>query len=410
MKVIGHEPAQWSFLRQGPSPLLPDVNCNHRLVSTRKMGRVWRVGALLAGACMLLLTASGCTSTLPSASIAPAAFPGTSWEAWPAPDPGSACHRDLQAARDYVRTLDTTAIMAVQDGRVLFSEGPVQRVSIVFSVRKSLLAMMYGKYVANGTIDLNRSLADLEMDDVGGLLPIERQARLRDLLAARSGVYHAAANGGDDATAAPPRGSQAPGSYFLYNNWDFNAAGTAFERLTGHGIYQAFADDLAAPLQLEDFDPARHARSGNAGRSEHLAYPFFLSTRDMARLGYLMLRQGNWRGRQLVPPDWVEQMTRQTTPAAQMHPAHTARRGFGYGYLWWLLEREPPDSPLHGAYMAWGVHGQYILVVPKRSMVIAHKRQVPVAGHWDVSWVGPTEFLRAARMLATAQCGAGEVR
>ncbi|MFS2163180.1 hypothetical protein [Variovorax sp. Varisp62] len=94
--------------------------------------------------------------------------------------------------------------MAVQDGRVLFSEGPVQSVSIVFSVRKSVLSMMYGKYVANGTIDLDSTLADLNIDDVGGLLPIERQAKLRDLLAARSGVYHAAANGGDDAAAAPP--------------------------------------------------------------------------------------------------------------------------------------------------------------------------------------------------------------
>jgi CubicO group peptidase (beta-lactamase class C family) len=100
-------------------------------------------------------------------------------------------------------------------------------------------------------------------------------------------------------------------------------------------------------------------------------------------------------------------MTHQTTPAAQMHPPHTARRGFGYGYLWWLLE-EPPDSPLSGAYMAWGVHGQYILVVPKRDMVIAHKREVPVAGNWNVSWVGPVAFLRAARMLAAAPCRAEE--
>jgi len=257
--------------------------------------------------------------------------------------------------------------------------------------------------VANGTIDLDRTLADLGIDDVGGLLPIERQAKLRDLLAARSGVYHAAANGGDDAAAAPPRGSHVPGTYFLYNNWDFNAAGTAFEHLTGRDIYHAFADDLATPLQLEDFDLARHARSGDARRSQHLAYPFYLSTRDMARLGYLMLRQGNWRGQQLVAADWVEQMTSQTTPAAQMHPPHTARRGFGYGYLWWLLE-EPKDSPLNGAYMAWGVHGQYILVVPKRDMVIAHKREVPVMGHWNVSWVGPVAFLRAARMLAAAPC------
>jgi CubicO group peptidase (beta-lactamase class C family) len=350
------------------------------------------------------LLGSGCSAATPAA---PTVFPETSWAAIPESELGSACRRELDAARSYLRTLDTTALMAVQDGRVLFSEGPVQRVSIVFSVRKSVLSMMYGKYVANGTIDLDRTLADLSVEDVGGLLPIERQARLRDLLGARSGVYHAAANGGDDAAAAPPRGSHVPGSYFLYNNWDFNVAGTVFERLTGRSIYQAFADDFASPLQLEDFEQSRHARIGNARRSEHLAYPFYLSTRDMARLGYLMLRQGLWRGEQLVPADWVLRITTQTTPAAQMHPPHTARRGFGYGYLWWLLE-EPVNSPLWGGYMAWGVHGQYILVVPRLGLVIAHKREVPVAGNWDVSWVGPMVFLDAARMLAAAPCRAVE--
>ncbi|MGJ7531078.1 serine hydrolase domain-containing protein [Variovorax sp. GB1P17] len=361
-----------------------------------------RVFALcLATVCLLL--ASACTT--PSAGHGGAAvFPLSSWEIIPPAQLSTACNRQLDAAREYLRTLDTTAVMAVQDGRVLFSNGPLDTVSIVFSVRKSLLSMMYGKYVADGTIDLDRTLADLGIDDLGGLLASEREARLRDLLTARSGVYHAAANGGDDLAFAPARGSQAPGSYFLYNNWDFNAAGTAFEKLTGRSIYRAFADDLAAPLMLEDFNVARHKRSGDSAKSAHLAYPFFLSTRDMARLGYLMLRQGNWRGQQLVPAAWVAQITQPVTTSAQMHPPHVARRGFGYGYLWWLLE-EPPDSALSGAYMAWGVHGQYILVIPKRNMVIAHKRQVPVAGNWNPSTVVPGDFLRAARMIATAPCG-----
>ena len=173
--------------------------------------------------------------------------------------------------------------------------------------------------------------------------------------------------------------------------------------MTGRSIYRTFADDLATPLALEDFDLARHKRSGNARLSQHLAYPFFLSTRDMARLGYLMLKEGNWRGQQLIPAYWVRQMTQQRTPSTDMHPPHTARRGFGYGYLWWLLE-EPPDSPLSGAYMAWGVHGQYILVIPKLQMVVAHKREVPVAGNWNVSWVAPKDFLRAVRMIADAPC------
>ncbi|WP_230413751.1 hypothetical protein [Undibacterium umbellatum] len=44
-----------------------------------------------------------------------------------------------------------------------------------------------------------------------------------------------------------------------------------------------------------------------------------------------------------------------------------------FSNMWWVLE-EPSDSRLHGAYMAWGLHGQYLLVTPKLDMVIVHQR------------------------------------
>jgi CubicO group peptidase (beta-lactamase class C family) len=337
-------------------------------------------------------------------------YPGKSWDAISPATLGPACNQALDAARAYLHTLDTTALLAVQDGKVLFSYGPVEKVSNMASARKSILSMMYGKYVVDGTIDLDKTIADLGIDDTGGLLPIEREATVRDLLTARSGVYHPAANGGDNAAFAPARGSQIPGAYFLYNNWDFNVAGTVFEMQTNRGIFTAFAEDIAAPLQLEDFDLARHRLRGDASQSRHLAYPFYLSTRDMARIGYLMLQQGNWRGRQIVPSAWVAKITAPFTFAAEMHPLHTKHHqsDFGYGYLWWTLT-DPPASPLNGAYMAWGQYGQFIMVIPKRQMVIAHKREVPDDKFGndrerDVRWVQETDFLSAARMLVNVPC------
>ena len=363
--------------------------------------RVLKHSGLIFVSSMLIWPLAAGSVEAPTSNIP--VFPGKSWEDIPPTSLSLECRAQLNKARDHLHTLDTTALLAVKDGKVLFSYGSTSLVSILFSARKSILAMLYGKYIAEGTIDLEKNLADLGIDDLSGLLPTERQAKLRHLLTARSGVYHLAANSGDDLASAPPRGSQVPGTYFLYNNWDFNAAGTAFEALTKQSIYQAFANDFANPLQLEDFDLARHRRSGDLTKSEHAAYHFYLSTRDMARLGYLMLQQGSWRGQQLIPASWITTMTTTVTPAAEMHPPKTARRQFGYGYLWWTLE-DPPNSPLHGAYMAWGVHGQYILVIPSHHMVIAHKRQVPVAGKWDVSWVTPSDFLAAAKILTSAPC------
>ena len=214
-------------------------------------------------------------------------------------------------------------------------------------------------------------------------------------------MYHAAANPGDDADHVPPRGSQEPGSYFLYNNWDFNAAGTAFEMATGQDIYAAFARDIAAPLHMEDFQLSSQHKHPNASRSVHPAYHFLLSTRDMSRLGQLMLQQGRWDGQQLIPQDCRRDAAARHAGRADAPAAHRGA-GLDYGLLWWVLD-EPPSSPLAGAYMAWGYYGQFILVVPGRRMVIAHKRDVKPGGG-DVARVRPAEFLALARMFADADC------
>src|SRR5262245_3997359 len=75
----------------------------------------------------------------------------------------------------------------------------------------------------------------------------------------------------------PPRGSHPPGTRFHYNNWDFNALGTIFERQTGRGVFEALREDLAGPLGFQDFDPARQRLLGRPERSHHLAHHLFLS-------------------------------------------------------------------------------------------------------------------------------------
>lgn len=308
----------------------------------------------------------------------------------------------LEDARRQVVDMATSALLALHADAPLLSYGELAEVNLVASVRKSLLSMLYGRPAAEGRIALQATLGSLGIDDVGGLLPVEKTARVMHLLTTRSGVYHAPSNPqGDDHASAPPRGSQTPGSYFLYNNWDFDAAGTVYEQATGRSLYDAFEQELARPLGLQDFDRAQHRRMGDAAVSQHLSYPFFLSARDMARLGQLMAAGGVWQGQALVPARWVAESTALVTPSAEMHPPATARRGIGYGYLWWVLE-EPAASPLHGGFMAWGQYGQFILVVPARRLVVAHQRRIFRVGNARMRQVTGAEFLTLARLLAQA--------
>ena len=151
-------------------------------------------------------------------------YPDNTWERWEDPSASGYSQEALDKLRSDLKAIDSTGMMVVVNGKVLFEYGDLEQVSYVASVRKSILAMLYGKYVTDTSIDLDITLEDLDLDDVQGLLEIEKQATIEDLITARSGIYHPASNPGDNTDQAPERGSQVPGEYFLYNNWDFNAA------------------------------------------------------------------------------------------------------------------------------------------------------------------------------------------
>lgn len=269
-----------------------------------------------------------------------------------------------QRVVDALEALPTTAFLVLDRGRVVLDHGATTAPHFLASARKSVLSVLYGPAVAAGTIRLGASLGELGIDDIGGLLPQERRATVRDLLTSSSGVYHPPATVAGPEEDAPARGTRPPGAQFLYNNWDFNALGTIFERCTGRTVFDALAEDLAAPLGFDDFDPARQRLLGRSDVSEHLAHHFFLSARDLGRLGTMILRGGRWEGRPVIPESWVAEST-----------SIQVDRGAGvqldYGYLWWL-----PRRLGRGSFLAIGNFGQYLLCVPP-GLVIVHLRAVP---------------------------------
>ncbi|MCK0196835.1 beta-lactamase family protein [Ancylobacter sp. 6x-1] len=257
--------------------------------------------------------------------------------------------------------LPVTALVILQDDAIIETFGDSAAKVDVVSVRKSLLGALIGIAVDAGQIRLDATLADLGIDDIPpSLTPQERQATVRDLLMARSGIYHPAAH----ETAPmkrdrPARGSHAPGTFWLYNNWDFNALGTIYRRATGLDIFQAFATKIAGPIGMQDFVPA-DGRYVREPISEHPAYPFRLTARDAARFGRLYLQGGSWNGKQIVPAQWVRDSTSTFS--------QTGRGRLGYGYLWWTL---PSDRYGAGAAFAAGYGGQMIAIVPEKKLVVA---------------------------------------
>lgn len=336
--------------------------------------------------------------------------PGLEW-AHATPESEGFSSARLEALRAFLKTHQTDAMMVVSHGHVVFEYGDLSLVSTVASARKSVLDLLFAVEAHKGlNFDeaMNKTVVQLGLEDKTPFLEIEQHATLEQLMTSRSGIYIPTGNEGQ-AKILPPRGSAYPGTRFFYNNWDFDAAGLAFEKLTHQDIYDAMRDDLAIPLRFQDFDRARQKKTCSAN-SNHFSYPTSLSTRDMARLGLFALRNGAWGKTVWGDPGLIEYSTYPITHFNEIGDWYWSQGWtgrWGYGMLWWPWEapKYPGDvmtGPYQGAFSAMGSNGQYITVFPFYDIVVAHKVNIDQDGSRSVS--GPT-YMTILDMVLDAKCG-----
>ena len=142
---------------------------------------------------------------------------------------------------------------------------------------------------------------------------------------------------------------EAPGSQFNYCSGCSHVLSAIVQQATDMNP-RDFADQyLFKPLGITDYRWDVDAEGTPIG-----GWGLQLTPRDMAKLGYLYLRNGQWEGQQIVSAEWVANATR----------THTETGGdLGYGYQWWTY-------PSLAAYTALGRDGQMIFVIPELDLVI----------------------------------------
>jgi CubicO group peptidase (beta-lactamase class C family) len=335
----------------------------------------------------------GQSSAATGASGPASSLPGAQWMGLKSPEEAGWQKKRLDRIHDYVEEIGSTSAMIVQHGVVVAAWGDIAHRSNLHSCRKSLLSALIGIAVSQGKINPDDTLAKLGIDDKKpSLTEVEKQATVRQLLEARSGVYHPTVyetRGMEE--KKPERGSHAPGTFWYYNNWDFNALGSIYEQATGTKIFDAFYRQIAQPVGMQDFTPSDgHYVTG--GDTRFPAYLFDMSARDFARFGLLYLHHGRWNGVQVVPEGWVAESTR---------PYSDTESG-GYGYLWWTGNsasgsRQEIEFP-KGSFWAEGHLGQYAVVVPSLDLVIVNR----VDGDETKRTVGKREMARLVQMVVEA--------
>lgn len=297
----------------------------------------------------------------PEDVIAPV-FPGREWST-ATPESQGFSSAQLKVLIKEIHDEGSTSGMIIHAGHVIAQWGDVTRKNNLYSARKSVLSALIGIAVARSQIHLDDTLAQIGIDDEPpALTTAEKQATIRTMLEARSGVYHPTVFETTGMIAAKPaRGSHAPGTLWVYNNWDFNTLGTIYMRQTHQDLFKAVKREIATPLGMQDFQASDGWYVSGMPETRYPAYPMRMSSRDFARFALLYLHQGKWKGRQIVPASWVVESTHPYSNVGQV----------GYGYLWWTNAPAQGPAP-KGPIMAWadGHLGQYAVVIPSRDLVI----------------------------------------
>ncbi|SDQ41900.1 CubicO group peptidase, beta-lactamase class C family [Pseudomonas sp. UC 17F4] len=311
---------------------------------------------------------------VPDWTVAPVA----NRSAWQAVERYAFAPRDDQQ-RQGVRT---DALLVIADGRIVYERyaapSSAATAHLTWSISKSVLATLLGVAHGEGRFDLHDPLARFYPP-----MRAHPQVRIEDLLHWASGLdwqedYEYAPlkssvvamlytrGRGDMAgyTAARPEAASA-GQRFLYSSGDSNVLAAALRGMLGEADYANYPwHALFEPLGISSAVWERDAKNTLVGSSY-----LYMSARDLARIGLLMLREGRWQSRQLLSSDWVA-FNRQPFLPVTAQPGEANPGGH-----WWLNQPLPgsprpwPDAPAD-TYAALGHWGQALYVLPAQKLVI----------------------------------------
>jgi CubicO group peptidase (beta-lactamase class C family) len=339
----------------------------------------------------LVLTAAlvaGCTSAPASDSSAPSVpTPAPSTAETPRAPTGvdyAALQRTVQArlASDPEHLASVRSIVLSVDGRTVMSVYQDRRPTEqdhVWSVTKRVISMLVGIAVEEERLRLDEPLAELLPEHAAVMTPAQQAITLQQLLTMTAGAP--ADDGGINLEADDPVAqllaygmSNDPGMIFAYSNSSAQLVAAVLHRAVGRPILDYAREKLFDPLGIDTrpawegtnenqqggFDKAGFGWAVDKAGTHTGGYGLRLTAPDLVKLGELYLDGGRWRGKQLVPADWVARSTSpQLTPEQQTEGQ--------YGYFWWIADAQA--FPVRG-FVAAGSWYQRIFVFPARRVVL----------------------------------------
>lgn len=309
---------------------------------------------------------------------------------WPVAAPGDE-RMDADLLQHLVDTVTAEnraidSVTVVRNGRLVLDEYfagfESGRLHSLASCTKSIMSVLIGIAIDQGHIDgVDHPVLDFFPDrEVGNRDGSKEAMTLENLLTMSSGMECAdsedfltemRASGDWIQFVLDRRMSYPPGDRFEYCSSNSFLLSAILQQATGMNALAFARENLFEPLGItEVYWPA--SPDGITHGWGDLA----LKPHDMAKIGVMLLDQGQWEGRQIVSSGWVEESTVLRLPTMRSDGLFE-----GYGYQWWV---DPA-----GLYAASGTGGQFIYVVPGESLVVVFTGRVS-----DASFDVPEGLLR----------------
>lgn len=334
----------------------------------QRVGRGTR-RALLAGV-GAGVTSAALHSIPAAAQTTPDYWPTNGWRASPAADQGvDEAALDAVDGRAVAEVPAISALLAVRHGSLIFErlyggydgKQPINVRSVTKSVTGTLAGIALRETMLAG---LNTRTGDVIPERIPeGADPRVADITLWQWLTMTSALQWDATGDWQRLLAAPDWVAMTlglpvvgiPGETYVYNTGGSHVLGVMVAAAAGKPL-EAFAQEaLFAPLGIEPGDWMRSPQDEVSAGSG-----LELTPRDMAKLGYLYLRNGAWDGEQLIDPAYAE-------AATTWQSAGDATGGWAsYGYQWWVTATDAG----YPAYFALGYGGQHIYVVPALDLVV----------------------------------------
>lgn len=290
-------------------------------------------------------------------------WPVPDWAVASQPEQEGFTRQGLSNYRQWLRanvSAKSYGSVVVRHGRIVFEDygsgGTRDSAWEIGSLRKSVYSSLIGIAIAEGKLQLDTNVYDV-WPEIYRLSGDEKDKRMvyRHLATATSGWKTQAR----------------PGELWRYDNLAFSAGHAVIARLYG------LPDDRIAPLVKTRIQDVIGAASWKAyhypegwDKSPGPKLAVDSNLRDLAKYGYLWLRQGRWQKRTVVPKAYIAEASRNQVKDLGNH----------YGYLWMTNDGQVrlPSMPAD-AFFHTGTGGErrtVLLICPSLDLVavIGHDR------------------------------------